>query len=130
MDDGERGTGSVPYFRGFDGWERTPGGIPIIDLDALERTHAARTGAINIAMNWQHWGPVLDLNWLGDHVHELGFDAAIGLLVDFASFPGDDDLNAHADVLADEINRRWPEEPPSAEEVAAWESRHLGDSGG
>ena len=115
-------SGSVPYFRSLDGWERTPGGVPIVDLGELERVHAARTGALNIAMNWQHWGPVLDLGWLRAHVHELGFDAAIGLLVDFASFPGDDDLGEHADVLADEVNRRWPEEPPDPAGAAAWEA--------
>lgn len=80
-----------------------------IDLDQLDRAWAARTGAANIRRRWARFGPVIDdPDHLRSIVRDIPDDALISMFVDCASFAGDDDLDAYADILADEHNRRWP----------------------
>lgn len=96
----------------MDGWPKSENGIPIIDLDELDRVHARRTGKANIARNWAHFGDVLDPAWLRANEHRLTDDAALSLWVDLVCFSGGDDLGHLADVLDRRVPSPWDDADP------------------
>lgn len=94
-------------------WPRDEDGIQVINVADLQRTWNLRTGRVNIALNWAHFGDVLDVEWLRANHGRLEDDVAISLWMDFVSFHGDDDLTAQAEVLTPRIAALWEEGEPA-----------------